>query len=120
MRKLIFLLIISLFWYSCSCTHSDNSKHSEVTVKSNKDTIVSGEMYSAELYVPYNDSIAPSFFIKYHTDTLQLPMDRNKKCAQFNMVGRKSGKKTINGFVEFLNEKGEKEKREFIIKFYVK
>ncbi len=113
MKKMILLITIAFGILSCNSVENH-----EVIIKSNNDTIVEGSIYSAELYIPYNDSILPSFYILKDKETFQLPVNAEKRCANFNAVGGK-GEKNYQGFVEYVNTQGKKEKQDFTIKFYV-
>jgi hypothetical protein len=98
----------------------NNYEDSEVRIKSKSDTVDIDSTYYAELYVQYNDSILPSFFITTKTDTSQLVIDTLKRCAIYRAVSHIQGLKTINGFVNYINTKGERIKKNYTIKFYVR
>lgn len=115
MKRCLFFIVIGLLLNSCS-----SNKYSEVKIKTDSNTIKDGAIFNAELYVSYKDSILPSFFITKDLDTFRLPIDASKKCAYFKAVGRGEGEKTYNGYVEYTNKRGEKEKKTYSIKFFVK
>lgn len=99
-----------------SCT---NYKVPEVVIKSDSDTVQYGSTYSAELYVPYNDSILPAFYIIRSTDTARLPIDTVKKCAVFKAFSSGNGLKEYKGFVEYVSKSGHEVRENFTIQFYV-
>jgi hypothetical protein len=115
MKKIIFIIATCLMLLSCN-----NYKDSEVIIKSKMDTVNIDSTYCAELYVPYNDSILPSFFITTKTDTARIPIDELKRCAIYRAVSPIQGLQTISGFVNYINTKGERIKKDYIIKFYVR
>ncbi len=115
MKRMVFLISMYLMLTFCN-----NFEDSEVIIKSKNDTVNIDSIYYAELYVPYTDSILPSFFITKKADTFQLAIDVSKRCAIYRAVNHTAGPRTINGFVEYINTKGQKIKKDYIIKFYVK
>jgi hypothetical protein len=114
MRKFSFLFVILLIAYSCN-----RIKSTEVVIKSDCDTVKYGDTYTAELFVPYIDSILPAFYITRDTDTLRLPIDTMKRCAVFKAAGRGNGEKIYKGFVVYVDDKGIELKRDFTFRFYV-
>jgi hypothetical protein len=115
MGKIFYLVALSFMLNSCR-TNSQN----DVLIKSNFDTISIGGRFTAELYIRCDTSIAPSFFILKDNDTFYLALDQVKKCAIFKAVEYESGEKTYIGYVEFRNIRGNKEKKDFSIKFFVR
>jgi hypothetical protein len=114
MRKVVFIFISCLL--SGACVPNNNPS---VIIQTKSDTINDGEIFSAELFVPHNDSILPSFFIIRDLDTFNLHVDESKRCGLFNAVGRGPGEKTYNGYVEYVNKEGRNKKENYTIRFYV-
>jgi len=115
MRRIIILVTMIIILYSCK-----NVAQNSVIIKANSDTIVSGNMYMAELYVSYDQSVLPAFYIFRQNDTLGLEIDTIKKCAIFRATYRTEGEKVFNGFVDYINLNGTRIKEPFSIKYYVK
>ena len=112
--KLISIITI-LMLYSCSERTNKN-----VTIKTNCDTVLSGNMYVAELYVPFKQSILPDFYIIKEKDTLGLEIDTIKGCAIFRSIRKSEGEKVFNGFVDYVNLNGKRKTETFTFKYYVK
>jgi hypothetical protein len=115
MGKYFYFVILSLMLNSCR-----TNSHNDVLIQSTFDTIIVGGRFSAELYIRSDTSIAPSFYIIKDNDTFRLALDQVKKCALFRAVEHESGEKNYNGYVEFINIKGIKERKDFSIKFFVR
>lgn len=115
MRKINILITVLLLSSSCN-----SLKKTELTIKSDYDTLKYGEIFHAELYVPYHDNFLPAFYIIRNEDTSRLPIDTVKRCAIFKAVGRGKGEKTYLGYVEYVTLRGEKKKETFSLKYYVK
>jgi hypothetical protein len=111
-----YFCIFGLGFMLQSCINS----HNEVIIKSVSDTVNVGERFSAKLYLKFDTTYAPSFFIFVGKDTFRLNVDDHEKCAQFKAVESKVGEKTYNGYVDFINPKGASNRKLFSIKFYVK
>lgn len=90
-----------------------------VIIKTSNDTIQIDQRYEAQLIVPYNDSILPSFSIVIEEDTFLVPFDEERQCGVFRTVGREYGKTIYNGFVVYMDEKYKMHKFDFEIIFYV-
>ncbi|MCD6565133.1 MAG: hypothetical protein J7K53_04240 [Bacteroidales bacterium] len=116
MKKSFVILFLFLLLNSCN----ENVSDSNVLIKSKNDTIKIDEIYEAELYVVYTDSILPNFYVGSKKDTFLLPFDEKKKCAVFKAVGRKNGKMSYEGYVKFVNQEGFEKKQNFQIEYFVR
>lgn len=114
MKNLLFVFFVGVIFISCS--RNDNN---EVSILCNNDTINDGEIYTAELSVKSIESILPKFYIIRDLDTFRLPIDEKKRCAVFRAVGRGYGEKEYKGFVEYIDNKGNRRKLAFKINFFV-
>ena len=115
MRKSIIVFCIALSLCFCK-----NTTQTNVIIKPNNDTIISGEMFVAELYVPNNPDILPAFYIIKDNDTLGLEIDAVKKCAIFRSLRTTVGEKNFYGYVEYIDLQGKRQKENFSFKYYVK
>ena len=115
MKRISIIAFIFVILNSCNCT-----KQSNVRIVANNDTILSGDLYLAELYVPYKRAVLPAFYIFRNSDTLGLEIDSIKKCAIFRATYRTEGEKVFNGFVKYVDLKGNQNLESFSIKYYVK
>ncbi|HAM98556.1 MAG TPA: hypothetical protein DCQ26_08070 [Marinilabiliales bacterium] len=113
------LLIISI-WVTLLISNCSNFNKNNVIIKASQDTVISGEMYIAELYVSYNENILPAFYILKDNDTLGLEFDIDKKCGLFRSIRKTEGEKIFNGFVDYTDLNGNRQISNFIIKYYVK
>ncbi len=116
MKNSFIILFLFLILNSCN----ENVSDSKVLIKSINDTIKIDEIYEAELYVVYTDSILPNFYVGSNKDTFLLPFDEKKKCAVFKAVGRKKGKMSYKGYVMYLNQEGIEKKQNFQIEYFVR
>ena len=116
MKNSFIILFLFLILYSCNESVSD----SNVLIKSKNDTIEIDEIYKAELFVVYIDSILPNFYIASNRDIFILPFDERKKCAVFKAVGRKKGKMSYEGYVKYINQECIERKQNFQIKYFVR
>ena len=116
MKNSFIILLLFLILNSCN----ENVSDSNVLIKSINDTIKIDEIYEAELYVVYTDSILPNFYVGSNRDTFLLPFDENKKCAVFKAVGRKKGKMSYEGYVKYINQEGIERKQNYQIEYFVK
>ena len=115
MRRL--RILITLFLIASSC---NRFQMTELAIKSDGDTIKYGDIFNAELYVPYHEDFLPAFYILRNDDTSRLPIDTVKRCAIFKAVGRGNGEKTYNGYVEYIDIQGKKRSEKFSLNYYVK
>lgn len=115
MKNTIILVGIIILISSCK----DNAQK-DVSIITNSDTIVSGNMFIAELYVSYNQSIFPSFYIFRDNDTLGLEIDSIKKCAIFRATYKTQGEKVFKGYVDYIDLQNKRKTEEFLIKYFVK
>jgi hypothetical protein len=115
MRRYALTIVLVIIIGSCSSFNK-----SEIVIKTKTDTISFGETYNAELYVPYHENFLPKFYIIRGEDTARLPIDTIKRCAVFNAAGRSSGEKIYEGYVDYINIKGENRNEKFAIKYFVK
>jgi hypothetical protein len=115
MKKNLILFLGLILFNSCV-----KNKESDVLIKSLKDTVYIDSIYYAELYIDYNQSVLPSFYIVKMKDTFQLAVDSSKKCAVYRALNHKKGIKHVKGFVKYKNEIGKNVKKDFNIIFYVK
>ena len=116
MKNSFIILFLFLILNSCN----DNVSDLNVLIKSINDTIKIDEIYEAELYVVYTDSILPNFYVGYNRDTFLLPFDEKKKCAVFKAVGRKKGKMSYEGYVKYINQEGIERKQNYQIEYFVR
>jgi hypothetical protein len=114
MRKLSILITVLLITSSCN-----RLKEPGLSIKTDYDTVKYGDIFHAELYVPYHDNYLPAFYIVRKEDTSRLPIDTIKRCAIFNAVGRGNGEKSYNGYVEYIDLLGKKKTEKFSLKYYV-
>ena len=110
------ILILSIFLFSHCASNSPNS----IIIKANNDTVLSGNLYQAELYVPYIKTVLPAFYIIIGEDTIGLEIDTIKKCAVYKSIYKTEGEKVINGFVKYVDLTGKQNLETFSIKYYVK
>jgi len=115
MKNTIILVGIIILLISCK----DNAQKN-VRIITNSDTIVSGNMFIAELYVSYNQSVLPSFYIFRDNDTLGLEIDSIKKCAIFRATYKTKGEKIFKGYVNYIDLQNKRITEEFFIKYFVK
>jgi hypothetical protein len=114
MKKFLTLITVVIILSFCT-----NTPHNNVLIKTNGDTISSGNMFIAEIYVPYNQSISPVFYMT-DRDTVRLPIDTIKKCAIFKALLEKEGMRRFEGYVDYVDLKGKKKTETFSFKYYVK
>ena len=110
------LTLISIIFLFNFCT---NTQHSNILIKTNSDTITSGNLFIAEIYVPTNKYISPVFYIT-DRDTVRLPIDTVKNCAIFRAKFEKQGMHSFEGYVKYIDLKGKRKTEKFSIKYYVK
>jgi hypothetical protein len=115
--KKVSIGLIFLIFISCG---NGSQKTTELEIKTNGDTIKFGTDFIAELYVPYHNDFLPAFKIIRGQDTSWLPIDTLKKCALFRAASKRSGEKSYNGIVEYVDVRGNKKSEKFFIKYYVK
>jgi hypothetical protein len=115
MKKRCFYFIVCLL-ANIACVHPS----SELTIKTNGDTINYGTDFTAELFIPYQNGFLPAFKIIRLNDTSWLPIDTIKKCAILKAASKKSGEKVFNGIVDYTDMKGNKKSEKFSIRYYVK
>jgi hypothetical protein len=115
LKKISFYLIAFLVT-NTFCTHPS----SELIIETNGDTMIYGNDFKAELFVPYKDGFLPEFKIIRDADTSFLPIDTIKKCAVLNAASKRSGDKVYNGVVNYIDINGNKRSKVFSIKYYVK
>jgi len=90
------------------------------TIEINNDTISYGEIFKAKIYINHFDSVLPTIYVIQNSDTFLIPFFETEKYAMIQAIGRLSGFKTFNGFVEYLNNNREKRKESFSISYYCK
>lgn len=115
MRKINLLIIVILMTISCGRLDTKG-----LLIRSDSDTVNYGDIYTAELYIPYRDGFLPAFFIIKSSDTLRLPIDTAKKCAVFKSVGRGSGERIYKGYVNYIDLNGKSKTETFSFKYYVR
>ena len=109
------LHFISGFLLLMSCTTKEDIK-----ILTNKDIVSAGEMYIARIYVDHTDSVAPEYFIIKESDTIQFnPDPADNYCGLYRAIFQKPGKKTVYGFVDFLDKRNKWQIEKFILEFEV-
>jgi hypothetical protein len=99
------------------CTGSDIKN---VRIKLDKETVVTGGVITARLYVSHKESTVPAYHIVRELDTARLAIDfLDNNCGVFRAAYKSPGKKEINGFVEFLDKQDIKQSLNFTFKFEV-
>jgi hypothetical protein len=114
MKKNLTLIIAVIMLGFCT-----NNPPNNVVIKTNGDTIISGNMFIAEIYIPYNQSLFPVFYLT-DRDTVRLPIDTIKKCAVFKAMLEKEGIRCFEGYVDYIDLKGKRKTETFSFKYYVK
>jgi len=109
---IIFLYCITVL---CSCV----GQISDVSIKSDRDTIRINEIYHADIYITYNDSIVPEFTFYSKKDTFMIPFNEEEGCAVFQSIGKQQGKNTYFGNVNYLTKEGKLQNEKIEINFYV-
>ena len=106
---------ICVFVLSCNGQNSEP----KVLIRKNADTISTGEVFEANLFLSYKDSMRlADFYIVQNEDTFLLNYNACEKYAVFKATTSSVGKKRYVGFSEFQNEEGITFSNSFIIEFY--
>lgn len=104
-------MIIALF----SCGRYNN----EVQIVTSKEKVKFDEIFSAKLFVDYDERVLPDYFIAIDQDTFLLPFDKEGGYALFNAVASIKGINNYHGFVKYIDRNGKSAKSEFRIRFSV-
>jgi hypothetical protein len=115
MRKTIYYFYVILIFGTCS-----NSEQSDINIYTAKDTVNVGEIFKAEISIPYYKDILPKVYIISKGDTIPIPYYADSKCAVFQSSGKSEGIRKYNGLADYYNQEGELKRESFIIEYYVK
>jgi hypothetical protein len=114
-----FLIVIGIIIFSCNENHSKPNVN--VLIKKSTDTVSVGDVFEANLFLNYKDSICHAdFYIVQNGDTFLLDYNPDERHAIFRAITRSVGEMKYAGFAIFDNEEGVPESDDFCIEFYSK
>jgi hypothetical protein len=117
MTKILLLtLTLSL---SLLLTNCYKQKVTSISIISNSDTVKINELFNANIYVSFDDSVIPELTMFYERDTFLIPFDQAKGCGVFKAIARYPGNNTYKGTVNYINKEGYRNKEYFTISFFV-